>query len=244
MSEKMAMESKQMVHGVERTLGKLDHAMMLVGNIPDAKTNIQEAIYEIAAAEHHREEQEQEVMKMLETLEVTVEDELNRAEATVHISDKEGIMSRLRDLEVENDRLRKLLEEMTAEMNMWKRRALTAEPQIPHLEVAKATLSAEVEEEQKGRREDKVQAERWALPTQYPTGRRSALCPLPCISHFVLAYCSRVCMCVCMYVCMCSILSASNTSTLSHQNGDTIDSRHIPTILATHEPRDGSCEGA
>ena len=256
MSERMSTESKQMVHGVERTLGKLDHAMMLVGNIPEAKTNIQEAIYEIAAAEHHREEQEQGVMKILEELEVTVEDELNRAEATVHISDKEGIMARLRDLEMENERLRKLLEEMTTEMNMWKRRALTAEPQIPHLEVAKATLSAELEEEQKARREDKVQAERWAcqLSIQRDAALPSALCSLPVMLHKLSLHIAHMCTCLCFYVyvciytyiyvhmsvymyvcvCMCLILSATNTSMLSHQSSNAIHNRHIPTT--NHPP--------
>jgi hypothetical protein len=244
-SEKMSTESKQMVHGVERTLGKLDHALMLVGNIPEAKTHIQEAINEIAAAEHHREEQEQGVMKILEELEVTVEDELNRAEATVHISDKEGIMARLRDLEMENERLRKLLEEMTTEMNMWKRRALTAEPQIPHLEVAKATLSAELEEEQKARREDKMQAERWAcqLSIQRDAALPSALCSQPFMLHKLSLHIAHVCtclcfyvyvciymyVCVCIYVCMCLILSATNTSILSHQSSNSIHNRHIPT---------------
>jgi len=93
-SEKMVTESKEMLHGVERTLGKLTQALKLVESIPSARQMLDEAISEIAASEHKREEHEQEIQRILETLEVAIEDELNIAEATVHISDREEMQAR------------------------------------------------------------------------------------------------------------------------------------------------------
>lgn len=149
-----------MIHGVQRSVRKLEQALL---SCRDAQATqcIKEALHEIVSSEQHREEQEQEVMAALEAIEVGVEENINKAECAIHISENDNLPTCITDLEAENERLRMQLQEALAEVNMWKRRAVRAEDAVESLSREKTTVKQDLDAVTAGRKEDKIRFDKW-----------------------------------------------------------------------------------